>query len=105
MHSTAKTLLAAVALAAFNVAPAVAGVKDVSNTADVLHPNIHQNVGGGNNANPNGVSPAGGANLHGIGNTPGQAGTNPNDDGTAGFANELQGVHGGIGAKNKNALP
>ncbi|NNE22862.1 MAG: hypothetical protein HKN11_09650 [Rhizobiales bacterium] len=80
-----------------------AGVRDVSNRADVLHPNIHQNVTGGNNANPNGVSPAGGANLHGIGNNPGQGGTNPNDDGVAGFANELETVHGGIGAVNQNA--
>lgn len=80
-----------------------AGVRDVANTADILHPNIHQNVTDGNNANPNGASPAGGANLHGIGNNPGQEGTNPNDDGTAGFANELETVHGGIGAVNKNA--
>ena len=105
MHNPSKTILAVIALAAFSVTSATAGVKDVSNIADVLHPNIHQNVGDGNNANPNGVSPAGGANLHGIGNNPGQSGTNPNDDGTAGFANQLQNVHGGIGAKNKNALP
>lgn len=79
-----------------------AGVADVTNIADVLHPNIHQNVTGGNNANPNGASPTGGANLHGIGNNPGQSGTNPNDDGTAGFANELGTVHGGIAAVNNN---
>ena len=79
-----------------------AGVRDVVNVADTLHPNIHQNVTGGNNANPNGKSPQGGANLHGIGNNPGQNGTNPNDDGTNGFANQLETVHGGIGAKNQN---
>lgn len=75
--------------------------------ADIIHPNIHQNLTNetGANANPNNVSPTGGANLHGIGNNPGQDDTNPNDDGVAGFANQLQTVHGGIGAYNKNALP
>jgi len=79
-----------------------AGVRDVNNQADVNHPNIHQNVTGGNNANPNGAN-GGGGNLHGIGNNPGQAGANPNDDGTNGFANQLETVHGGIGDVNKNA--
>ena len=105
MYATPKTVLAVIVLSAFVATPSNAGVRDVKNIADTLHPNIHQNVTGGNNANPRGVSPTGGANLHGIGNTPGQSGTNPNDDGTAGFANQLQNVHGGIGAVNKNALP
>ena len=73
--------------------------------ADVIHPNIHQNNGPGNNANPNGNNNqnGNGGNMHGIANNPGQSGTNPNDDGVAGFANELATVHGGIGTVNKNA--
>lgn len=81
---------------------AAAGVRDVDNQADVNHPDIHQNVTGGNNANPNGAN-AGGNNLHGIANNPGKSGANPKDDGTRGFANQLQTVHGGIGDVNKNA--
>lgn len=69
--------------------------------ADVIHPNIHQNNGPGQNANPNGAN-AGGGNMHGIGNVPGQNGANPNDDGTNGFANQLNTVHGGISSVNKN---
>ncbi len=95
-----KNLIVIVSI--FAASSAVAGVRDVSNTADVLHPNIHQNVTGGNNANPNGANDGGG-NLHGIGNNPGQSGSNPNDDGVNGQANELETMHGGIGAKNKNA--
>lgn len=76
--------------------------------ADTIHPNIHQNNNEGNNANPNGNNPqsgnfadgTGGGNMHGIGNTPGQLGINPNDDGVSGFANQLNTVHGGIGAYN-----
>ncbi len=95
-----KNLIAIVSI--FAASSAVAGVRDVRNTADVLHPNIHQNVTGGNNADPNGANDGGG-NLHGIGNNPGQSGSNPNDDGVNGQANELETMHGGIGAKNKNA--
>ena len=69
--------------------------------ADVIHPNIHQNNGAGNNANPNGAN-AGGGNMHGIANNPGKSGTNPNDDGVNGFANQLNTVHGGIDSVNKN---
>lgn len=78
---------------------------DLATPADVIHPNIHQNNGPGNNANPNGNNnPNGnGANMHGIGNNPGQRGINPNDDGVRGFANQLETVHGGIGSVNKNA--
>ncbi|MDH3741041.1 MAG: hypothetical protein OER56_05530 [Hyphomicrobiales bacterium] len=104
MYKMPRTIVAAIAFAALNVTPTFAGVKDVSNIADVLHPDIHQNVGGGNNANPNGVSPAGGGNLHGIVNTPGQSDADPGD-GAPGFADQLETVHGGIGAVNKNALP
>jgi hypothetical protein len=81
---------------------AVAGVGDVVDQADINHPEIHQNVTGGNNANPNRAN-GGGGNLHGIANTPGQNGTKPNDDGTRGFANQLENVHGGIGDVNQNA--
>jgi hypothetical protein len=100
-----STIIAVATFAYVSTGAVQAGVADVSNQADINHPNIHQNVGDGANANPNGVSPTGGANLHGIGNNPGQAGINPNDDGIAGFANELQSVHGGIGDVNPNALP
>ena len=74
------------------------------NKADTIHPDIHSKVGaaGGNaNANPNGVNENGGQ-IHGIGANPGQADTNPSNDGTKGFANELDNVHGGIGDVNKN---
>lgn len=81
---------------------APAGVGDVVNIADTIHPNIHQNVGDGTNANP-GVGNADGNGLHGIANVPGQNGDNPNNDGVNGFANELETVHGGIGAVNGNA--
>jgi hypothetical protein len=81
-------------------AVAHAGVRDVNSQADVNHPNIHQNVTGGNNANPNDANDGGG-NLHGIANKP-SPGDNPNDDGTNGFANQLATVHGGIGDVNKN---
>lgn len=72
---------------------------DLATPADVIHPNIHQNNDAGQNANPNGAN-AGGGNMHGISNVPGQAGINPNDDGTNGFANQLNTVHGGIGNYN-----
>lgn len=94
--ATSALLVSAIATSA------VAGVRDVDNQADVNHPNIHQNVTGGNNANPNGAN-GGVNNLHGIANNPGKSGRNPNDDGTKGFANQLQTVHGGIGDVNKNA--
>lgn len=74
---------------------------DLQTPADVIHPNIHQNNGPGNNANPNGAN-AGGGNMHGIANNPGQSGADP-ADGEPGFADQLETVHGGIGSKNKNA--
>ena len=86
--------------------PAFAGNGGTNNDglntpADVIHPNIHQNNNAGNNANPNGAN-AGGGNMHGIANVPGKLGINPNDDGTNGFANQLNTVHGGIGTVNAN---
>lgn len=81
------------------IAPSVA---DVVNLADTIHPNIHQNVGDGSNANP-GVGNANGNNIHGIANVPGQNGDAPNADGVNGFANELTTVHGGMDAVNQNA--
>jgi hypothetical protein len=85
-------------------ASAVGGKAAPETPADVIHPNIHDKVGNGDgtNANPNGAN-ANGGNIHGIGNNPGKAGINPNDDGTKGFANQLENVHGGIGAYNPNA--
>lgn len=71
------------------------------NIADTLHPNIHQNNGTGNAACPqtaNNADQCG--NRHGIANNPGQSGNHPNDDGTNGFANQLNNVHGGLGAVN-----
>jgi hypothetical protein len=79
------------------------GAATPTTPADTIHPDIHQKVGDGSNANPNGVSPAGGNEIHGIANVPGQGGDNPNDDGVAGQANELETMHGGIGDYNKNA--
>ena len=72
--------------------------------ADISHPNIHSKVGRGDgtNANPNGAN-ANGGNIHGIGNVPGKNGDNPNADGVRGQSNELETMHGGIGAKNRNA--
>jgi len=70
--------------------------------ANTIHPNINQNNGPGQNANPNGVNDGGG-NMHGIGNNPGKSGSKPNDDGVKGQANELETMHGGIGNYNKNA--
>lgn len=95
IYATATLLL--VATGAF-AAP------NVETPADVTHPNIHDKVGRGDatNANPNGAN-ANGGNIHGIANVPGKNGDNPNADGTNGQANELQTMHGGIGAKNKNA--
>lgn len=66
--------------------------------ADTIHPNIHQNNGPGQNANPNGANDGGG-NMHGIANVPGQSGADP-ADGAPGFADQLETVHGGIGAYN-----
>lgn len=110
MHSMNKpqsliisTLLALTMVAASLVlAPAGAEARGIGradgNPADTIHPNILDNVGKGNNANPNGVSPTGGGNLHGIGNVPGK-----NERVTPGVAN-LEHVHGGIGAVNKNVI-
>lgn len=94
-----KTLAAVALLAA---APAFAQPNGVVTPADTIHPNIHQKVGTGANANPNGANDNGGQ-LHGIANNPGKNGDNPNADGVNGQANELETMHGGIGDYNKNA--
>lgn len=78
-----------------------AGAGGVTNIADTLHPNIHQNVGEGANANPNGANDGGG-NLHGIANVPGQSDAQP-AEGAPGFADQLGTVHGGISAVNQNS--
>lgn len=102
MFSKSYTVITVAMFVVGTATVANAGVRDVNNQADVNHPNIHQNVTGGANANPNNANDGGG-DLHGIANNPGQAGANPNDDGTNGFANQLETVHGGIGDVNKNA--
>jgi len=91
---TITAIIATISLASATIA----GVADASTSADV----IHQNVADANNSNPNGTTDGSG-NLHGIANVPGQNGTNPNDEGVAGFANQLENVHNGTGSKNKNA--
>lgn len=102
---TKVTALAAALIAAASMSLAA---PNVDTPADILHPNIHTKVGQGAgnnaNANPNGNSGKGsnGGQIHGIANTPGQSGADPSD-GAPGFADQLQTVHGGIGAKNKNA--
>lgn len=89
--------------AAFTLATSVAHATpdDVETPADTLHPNIHDKVGTGANANPNGANDDGGQ-IHGIANTPGQSEADP-AEGDPGFADQLETVHGGIGDKNKNA--
>lgn len=99
------TLIAALMLTCGQFAgAAMAAPQNKGQPADTIHPDIHDKVGRGDgtNANPNGAN-ANGGNIHGIGNNPGQSGSNPNDDGVNGQANELETMHGGIGAYNKNA--
>lgn len=91
----------AIAIALFSATAAYAAPDGVVTPADTIHPNIHTKVGTGANANPNGAN-ANGGQIHGIGNVPGQSGADP-ADGEPGFADQLETVHGGIGAKNKNA--
>lgn len=105
MHNTSKSILAAIVLAAFNVTPSFAGLADVDNVADILHPNIHDKVGDGSNASPTNNNPNGGAEIHGIGNTPGQNDEVDPRDGAPGFADQLGTVHGGISEVNQNTLP
>ena len=101
--ATATALAMVVAIGSASANPdAGTNNDDLATPADVIHPNIHQNNGPGQNANPNGANDGGG-NMHGIANNPGQSDTNPNDDGVPGFANELETVHGGIGEYNPNA--
>ena len=98
MERTLRTIFATTAVAALVGTSAPVLAQDgVDTPADIIHPNIHDKVGNGDgtNANPNGVNDNGG-NIHGIANTPGQLGINPGDDGTNGFANQLNTVHGGI---------
>jgi hypothetical protein len=69
-----------------------AGFEGEQTPADILHPQIHDNNGPKENANPNGVSPSGGGGMHGIANAQG---------GNGGVAN-LGNVHGGIDRVNQN---
>jgi len=108
MKSSHNILLtyAAIAVAVIGLsspAAAGAGIDAPDTPATTFHGLPGNNPGfGGSSANPNGTGVNGGNGIHGIANTPGQEGSNPNDDGVAGFANELNTVHGGIGAANKN---
>ena len=96
-----KAAIVATLMAGFIATAAEAAPENVNNIADVLHPNIHQNVTDGNNANP-GVGNDDGNNLHGIGANPGQSDNDPS--GKGGFADQLNNtLHGGIAAKNKVA--
>jgi hypothetical protein len=97
-----KTIGTAALAIALGVTAASAAPKKTDTPADTLHPNIHSKVGQGDgtNANPNGNG--NGGRIHGIANTPGQSGADP-AEGRPGFADQLETVHGGIGAKNKNA--
>lgn len=96
-----KKLACSVAVVLATTAFANADPSGVVTPADTIHPNIHQKVGTGANANPNGAN-ANGGQIHGIGNNPGKSGADP-ADGAPGFADQLETVHGGIGSKNKNA--
>jgi hypothetical protein len=108
MRNDFNTLLTyaaiAVALVGFSFpAAAGAGIDAPDTPATTFHGLPGNNPGfGGSSANPNGEGVNGGNGIHGIDDTPGQDGTNPNDDGVAGFANELDSVHAGIGAANPN---
>lgn len=108
MKSNYNTLLksATVLVAVIGLAiPAFAGTDNEApvTPATTFHGLPGNNPGyGGSSANPNGTGVNGGNGIHGIAATPGQAGINPNDDGIAGFANQLDSVHGGIGEANKN---
>ncbi len=108
MKSVSNTVLkfavVAVAVTGFTVPAAAEAKKDAPVTpATTYHGTPGNTPGyGGSSANPNGNGKNGGNGIHGIANTPGQADLNPNDDGVPGFANQLNTVHGGIGAANKN---
>ena len=104
MKTNIKSVIVSIVFAGVIASPAVAGVADVNNIADILHPNIHQNVTDGNNANPNSANDGGG-NLHGIGNNPGQNDAVSPSDGEPGFADQLNTVHGGINTVNPNVIP
>lgn len=95
-----RTMITATALVVMATQSPARGLEDVDNQADVNHPGIHGKVGDGTNANPNGQTNDGGG-IHGIANVPGQSGDSPSN-GAPGFADQLGGVHGGIGDVNPN---
>ena len=99
-----KTITTACSLVLIMASFSHAAPQRADTPADTIHPNIHTKVGNGDgtNANPNGANENGG-NIHGIANVPGKNGDGPNADGVNGQANELETMHGGIGAYNKNA--
>ncbi len=83
-------------------APAFAAPPTLTTPATEFHGLPNNNPSrGGNSANPNGRGPTGGGGIHGIGNNPGQSGNHPSI-GAPGFADQLNNVHGGLGAANPN---
>ena len=98
---SARSMIIASAVLLVGVPALAAGLGDVDNQADVNHPDIHDKVGDGSNANPRNAN-ADGGDIHGIANVPGQGDADPGD-GEPGFADQLETVHGGIGDVNQNA--
>ena len=96
-----KAAIVATLMAGLFATAAEAKPDGVVTIADTLHPNIHTTLTNNSksNASPNGNG--NGNNLHGIANNPGQSGADPSD-GAPGFADQLESVHGGIGAVNPN---
>lgn len=101
-----RTFLSIAAIPALLLAgPALAAPKKTDTPADTIHPNIHGKVGQGDgtNANPNGNG--NGGQIHGIGNVPGQNDDNSPGNGVAGFADQLNTVHGGMNEYNPQVIP
>ena len=102
-----RTFLSIAAVPALVLAgPALAAPENKGGPADTIHPNIHDKVGqAGNsdgtnaNANPEDAN-ANGGQIHGIGDVFGQNDANSPSLGAPGFADQLEDVHGGIGAYN-----
>jgi hypothetical protein len=84
-------------IAALSTSAFSQGLADVDNKADINHPDIHDKVGDGTNANPNGKTDDGNG-IHGIGNVPGKNADNSPSIGSPGFADQIGTVHGGINA-------
>jgi hypothetical protein len=101
---TMKTTLAQLGMAAvLSLVPAFASAQ--TTTAPVTPATDHHGLPnnnpafGGGSANPRGTGANGGANIHGIGNVPGQDPTNTPTNGEPGFRDQLGTVHGGLGGQ------